>query len=302
MNSRAFRFCLKQLMQLRKTPNCCERIATIFWWRRKTTIFTVYLALLGCTTNDHVVQAIETARQKNSSIPLAHLVDETLTIERAYRVQRIVIRRELGTRSPVGFKAGLTSPAARARFGSEEAIAGVLTFAPLSTDSGVTLAEFPGLHLEIEVAMRIGKPIHHKLNTVDELKAHLDGVAPAIEMPNLDYANTDQMNVLDIVASNVAAAHFMVGEFASLDARNPNFLRVKLACDGQLLNEARGRDSMGDQWVAALWLVNKLIEEGWKLERSQILLTGALGKMVRATPGDCQADFDDWGTLNVRIE
>lgn len=274
----------------------------IFWRHRKTTIFTAYFALLGCTTNDHLVQAIENARQKNSSIPLAHVVDETLTIERAYRVQHTVVRRELGTRSPAGFKAGLTSPAARARFGSQDAIAGVLTFAPLSTNSSVTLAEFPGLHLEIEVAMRIGKPIHRKLDTVDELKAHLDGVAPAIEMPNLNYANTDRMNALDIVASNVAAAHFMVGEFVSSDARNPNLLHAKLACDGQLLNEAQGRDSMGDQWVAALWLVNKLLDEGWRLERSQILLTGALGNMVKAAPGDCRADFDDWGTLNVRIE
>jgi 2-keto-4-pentenoate hydratase len=225
-----------------------------------------------------------------------------LTIERAYRVQQKVVRRELGARLPVGFKAGLTSPAARARFGSSEAIAGVLTFHPLPTDSSVELNDFSALHLEVEVAMRIGKPIHHKLNTIDELKAHLDGIAPAIELPNLDYVDPDRMNVLDIIASNVAAAHFIVGEFATLESRDPNRIQVKLTCNGQLLNEAQGRDSMGDQWVAALWLINKLIDEGWKLERSQILLTGALGKMVRATQGECQADFHEWGTLNVTIQ
>jgi 2-keto-4-pentenoate hydratase len=245
---------------------------------------------------------LENARQKNSSIPLAHLVDETLTIERAYRVQHEVVRRELGTRAPVGFKAGLTSPEARARFRSDEAIAGVLTFDPLSTGSSVKLAEFPGSYLEVEVAMRIGRPIHHKLNTIDELKAHVDGIAPAIELPNLDYANADQMNVVDIIASNVAAAHFIVGEFASFDSRDPNRLRVRLTCNQQLLNEAQGRDSMGDQWAAALWLANKLVEEGWKLERGQIFLTGALGKMVKASEGECQADFHDWGTLNVHID
>ena len=293
MNSRAFRFRLKQLMQLRETLNCCGQCAAIFWRHRKIAIFSAYFALLACTTN---------ARQKNSSIPLAHLVDETLTIERAYRVQRELVRRELGRRSPVGFKAGLTSPAARARFGSEQAIAGVLTLDPRSTGTSVKLTEFPGLHLEVEVAMRIGKPIYHELDTIDELKAHVDGLAPAIELPNLDYRNPDQLTVLDIIASNVAAAHFMVGEFASPKSQDANLLRVKLTCGGLLLNEAQGRDAMGDQWTAALWLVNQLIEQGWKLERGQILLTGALGKMVKATRGECDADFHDWGTLNVRIE
>ncbi len=150
--------------------------------------------------------------------------------------------------------------------------------------------------------MRIGARVRRKFGSVDELKAHIDGIAPAIELPDLNYERADELNALDIVASNVAAAHFIVGNFASPTVRDANRLQATLTCAGQPLNEAHGRDSMGDQWTAALWLVNKLIEQGWKLEPGQILLTGALGNIVKASAGDCVAHFGDWGTLNVRLE
>jgi len=225
-----------------------------------------------------------------------------LTIERAYRVQRQLVRRELGTQSPTGFKAGLTSEPAKERFRSHDAVAGVLLTVPLPSGSRIELDEFPGLYLELEVALRIGAAVSRKLTHVDDLKLHIDGVAPAIELPNLDYESADQLNALDIIASNVAAAHFIVGGFASPDARDANRLQATLTCAGQVVNEAQGRDSMGDQWTAALWLVNALVEQGWTLEKGQILLTGSLGRMVKAPRGDCQADFRAWGTLSVRIQ
>lgn len=248
------------------------------------------------------MRAIENARQKNLSIPLAHVIDETLTIERAYRVQKQIVTRKLETQTPVGFKAGLTSAPAQQRFGSNESVAGVLMNAPLAPGSSIELRNFPGLHLEIEVAMRIAAPVHRKLESVVELRAHIDGIAPAIELPDLHYERPDQLNALDIIASNVAAAHFMIGNFSAPDLRDANLLHATLECSGQALNEGRGRDSMGDQWAAALWLVNTLIDQGWQLEPGQVLLTGALGKMVKATAGECAADFGDWGTLSVRIE
>ena len=58
---------------------------------------------------------------------------------------------------------------------------------------------------------------------------------------------------------------------------------------------------MGDQWQAALWLVNTMVGQGWELEAGQVLLTGALGKMVKASEGECIAHFGVWGTLSVLI-
>ena len=47
--------------------------------------------------------------------------------------------------------------------------------------------------------------------------------------------------------------------------------------------------------------INRMIDAGWTLQRGQILMTGALGRMVPAEPGECTASFGDWGTIGITI-
>jgi 2-keto-4-pentenoate hydratase len=267
----------------------------------KTLLFAGLFAVVSCTATNTMERNIENAWRTNSSIPLAHLIDETLTIERAYAVQTRLVRRELKNAAPIGFKAGLTSEAARERFNAASAIAGVLLRPTHSTPEHLSLSVFKGLYIETEVAMRIGNPIRNPLTSVAELRSHIDGIAAAIELPNLDYERPDRLNALDIIASNVAAAHFVTSPFAPPEQRDPNQLTATLDCNGERLSTGQARDAMGDQWQAAFWLVNTMVEQGWELERGQVLLTGALGKMVRAPEGECIAHFDGWGTLSVLI-
>ena len=267
----------------------------------KTLFFTGLFALVSCTATNTIERSIENAWRTNSSIPLAHLIDETLTIERAYAVQTRLVRRESKNAAPIGFKAGLTSEAARERFHAGSAIAGVLLRPADSLPAHLSLSEFRGLYIETEVAMRIGNPIRKPVANVAELRSHIDGIAAAVELPNLDYERPDQLNALDIIASNVAAAHFMTGSFAPPEQRDPNQLTVTLECNAERLSTGQGRDAMGDQWQAALWLVNTMVGQGWELEAGQVLLTGALGKMVKASEGECIAHFGVWGTLSVLI-
>ena len=58
--------------------------------------------------------------------------------------------------------------------------------------------------------------------TLHELHTHIDGIAPAIELPNLHYESPSQLSMVDLVATNVAAAAYIVGDFASPAARDPN--------------------------------------------------------------------------------
>jgi 2-keto-4-pentenoate hydratase len=300
-NSSAFQFRLKPLMttSIHRTDYTMRR--TLRASCRKMPLFTVFFVLVGCVATARIENDIENAWQSNSSIPLAHLVDETLTIERAYGVQKNLVRRKLQAEQPAGFKAGLTSEPSRKRFHADTAVAGVLINAPRVAPARFELSSLRGLYIETEVAMRIGKPITNKLSSIDELKLHIDGIAAAIELPNLDYQSPEQLNALDIVASNVAAAYFLTGTFASPAQRDPNTVTATLQCGGQPLNVGHGRDSMGDQWEAAMWLVNTMIEQGWTMHSGQILLTGALGKMIRAVEGRCSADFGDLGTLEFEI-
>ena len=131
------------------------------------------------------------------------------------------------------------------------------------------------------------------------------GIGPAIELPNLDYAQPQSLDAIDIIATNVAAAKYIVGEFASPQQRDPNATDVRLVCNDKEMFTGKGTDSLGDQWRAALFLVNKMVEQGWQLERGQILLTGSLGRMLPGTTGHCVASYHSgqtqWASLEINV-
>lgn len=268
----------------------------------KLSVFAAYFLAAGCAlTAQRIDEAIVDAWQRKESVPLAHLIDETLTIERAYEIQTRIARRALRGKRPAGFKAGLTSSAAQARFRVDAPVAGVLIRPAADTPHALDLSELRGLHLEAEVALRVGTPIRTRIQSIEVLRSHIDGVAAALELPNLDYQNPERLEATDIVASNVAATYFLLGKFASPQQRDPNGAATMLACDGEALSRGRGRDAIGNQWAAALWLVNTLVDQGWTIETGEVLLTGALGRAVRALPGHCVADFGDWGRVEVDV-
>jgi 2-keto-4-pentenoate hydratase len=260
------------------------------------------LALAGCiSAREQASRALFNAAQAGEALPLAHRIDETLTIESAYRIQRSFVARKLADARPAGFKAGLTSPAAQARFRASGPIAGVLPLDPEHTPATLSLRELRGLNIETEVALRVGTPIRKRLASAAEARAVIDGVAPAIELPDLDYQTPADLSALDIIASNVAAAYFIVGQFVPPAQRDPNAVAPTLSCDGKELNRGQASDALGDQWQAALWLINTMVDQGWRIEPGQILLTGALGRMVPAQRGHCVASYGDWGTLQIAI-
>lgn len=268
----------------------------------------ICLVLSGCSLPQQpIVDEIVTSWREHRTLPN---IDETLTIESAYRVQTRSVRAKLQDASPAGFKAGLTSPAARARFKTDAAVAGVLfKEGALQSADTVSLRELRGLHVEVEIAMRIGAPIEKPLADVAALRAHIDGIAAAIELPDLDYSQPQTLDAIDIVATNVAAAKYIVGEFIPPEQRDPNAVDIRLACNDQLMFTGKGTDSLGDQWRAALWLVNKMVEQGWQIERGQILLTGALGRMLPAATGRCVASYHasnapdgiPWASLEITV-
>ena len=264
----------------------------------------ICIVLGACSSMEHrVVDEIVTSWRQQRTLPN---IDETLTIDSAYRVQTRSVREQLRDMSPAGFKAGLTSAPAQARFRTNDAVAGVLfKEGALRSADTLSLRDMRGLHLEVEIAMRIGTPIEQQLPDVAAVRARIDGIAPAMEFPNLDYTQPQALDAIDIIATNVAAAKYIIGDFASPPQRDPNSIDVRLVCNDKEMFTGKGTDSLGDQWRAALFLVNKMIEQGWKLERGQILLTGALGRMLPGTTGHCVASYHwnqvQWATLEINV-
>src|SRR5690349_176479 len=112
----------------------------------------ICIALTACSsTPQRVVDEIVTSWREQRALPN---IDETLTISTAYRVQTRSVRTRLQGASPAGFKAGLTSAPAQARFKTDQPVAGVL-FKEGERKSADTLrlSELRGLYVEVELAM-----------------------------------------------------------------------------------------------------------------------------------------------------
>lgn len=303
-----FHLRLKQSLTMKHATSLCEdksrNTVKSSLTRVLASMSLICLALAACSsTPQRFVDEIVTSWREHRPLPN---IDETLTIDSAYRVQTRSVRTRLQGATPAGFKAGLTSPPAQARFKTNQPVAGVL-FKGGERKSADTLrlSELRGLHVEVELAMRIGAAIDKPLADAAELREHIDGIAPALELPNIDYVDPQAIDMVDLVATNVSAANYILGEFVSPELRDPNSVSVRLACNEQEVMSGKARDALGDQWQAALWLVNTMLKQGWTLEPGQILLTGALGRALPASAGRCVASFhaadQPWGTLTVHV-
>ena len=200
-----------------------------------------------------------------------------------------------------GFKAGFCSEAAQKSFGLNAPAAGVL-FAS-GKKMGFPLIErsaFKNLLVETEIGFLMGKSIAQPLKDISELYGNIQAVMPVMELPDAGFA--EKARGVDIIAANVASAKFIAGkerEFKGLDLNN---IFVTLSLEGQEVNKGKGADAMGDQWKALLWLINTMVEQGWKIEPGQILITGALPKAVPGKPGKYVADFGKLGKISFEVK
>lgn len=208
---------------------------------------------------------------------------------------------------PSGYKAGLTSPASQQRFNSDRAVYGSLP-PGAQHHSGATLrrADFGRPMVELELAFKSRQVIDRPLASVAQLRAMIGAVALALEVPDLQ-AIGPGARAQDIVAANVAAKAFVVGEPQPLastaqDAEGLDRRLLRLFHQGNVRAQAYAGELEGGQWQALLKLVNQRIAMGWKISPGQWLLTGALGGMSPLAAGHYRAEAEGLAALEFWVE
>ncbi|PID57808.1 4-oxalocrotonate decarboxylase [candidate division KSB3 bacterium] len=242
------------------------------------------------------------AHEGKLPMPVLSMLAPDLDVTAAYAVQKAYVEKRLLSDRIAGFKAGLTSEAGQRKFGVNEPVAGILfasgklTGTPILDRSAFTL-----LMLEVEFGFVFKDTISAQIKDIAELQEKVASVMPVIEIPDLAYTEMKQLKGVDIIASNVAAKQFLVGEAQDFRGQDINTVSVTLSRDGSELNTAKGSDALGDQWEAALWLVNTIIEQEWTLEAGQLIITGALGKMLPGKAGKYVADYGELGKIAFEV-
>ncbi|MCB2193680.1 MAG: fumarylacetoacetate hydrolase family protein [Deltaproteobacteria bacterium] len=236
-------------------------------------------------------RAIYNNFEVGKALPLASKMIPGLTLAQAYGVQAALMAVFRSNQDQVaGFKAGLTSKEIQRRFGAKGPAFGVL-MASMRRYGTVHRKSYFKLMLEVEIGYILGKPISKPV-THRTVRQYVLGVAPAVEMPDLAFADLKAITLPDIVAANVTCRGFVLGQAIPLRDAHPNQVKGQLWKDGKALGPAvGGRAAMGDQWEALAWTVNQALALYGPLGEGSVIITGSLGPMYPGEPGFYRAVF-----------
>lgn len=243
------------------------------------------------------------AEKANQLIPVLSRIFPDLDVDMAYRIQKAYVEKKLAHDLLSGYKAGLTSENAQQKFGVTMPVAGILyESGKLNNKAIVNRDKFHNLMVETEIGLVLGKPLKEPVTDLPTLRKAIKAVMPVIELPDLGFADMADVSGADIIAANVSSRQFIIGPFQSVENTDLNAIAVKLSLNNRQIGQGKGVDALRNQWQAALWLVNRMIEQGWALEPGHILLTGALGAMIPGQPGKYVADYGRFGKIEFEIK
>jgi len=238
------------------------------------------------------------------SRPLAPLseTDGEFSLEQAYATQD-ALRAELARRGhkSIGWKLGATSPSGQAVMGVKEPACGFLMSRQHASGSEVSAREFINLGVEAEVAFKMRTRLAGPGVTAHTALRAVDGAVAALELP--DFIFSGKPNVSDFVASSVIAKAIVLGSpLVPLSAFDVSREEVVFEHNGEIVGTYTSAEVMGDPLNALAWLANHLAARRLVLEPGDIVMSGAISKMLRPKIGDTiRASFAHLGSVSVKV-
>jgi 2-oxopent-4-enoate hydratase len=238
--------------------------------------------------------------------PVPPLTDRhaDLAIEDAYAIQTINIeRRTAAGERVIGRKVGLTSKPMQQLLGVDEPDFGVLTDEMLVEDGDlIQLSRLVQPRVEAELAFVMSRDLAGPGISAAVALDAIAGVLPAVEVVDSRVADW-KIKLVDTVADNASSGLFVIGgrmrPVADLDLR---LLGVAISRNGELLDTGAGAAILGNPARCVAWLANTLGSLGEGLRAGDIVLPGAVHKMVPVQPGDVfRAEYAHLGAVTVRF-
>jgi 2-keto-4-pentenoate hydratase len=246
-------------------------------------------------------------RAQIDRIAVAPITDglPAFTAHDAYGVQRINVARRMDQGAMLGGrKVGLTSRASQAALGVSEPTFGVL-LSDMFVDDGAEVAidDLLQPRVEAELAFVLSQDLAGPGATVVTAMRSVECVVPVIEVGDSRIVDW-RVRMADTIADNASSGRVVIGSgFAPLTAAlDVTHLGVLFYRNGFPVDSGAGAAVLGNPVRALAWLANKLAEYGELLRAGELVLTGALHRMISVRPGDeyC-AEFARLGAVSVRF-
>jgi 2-keto-4-pentenoate hydratase len=227
-----------------------------------------------------------------------------LKVEEAYAIQKHNVDRRAAAGAVVrGRKVGLTSRPVQELLGVNEPTCGVL-FDDMFVDESDEVC-FDSLlqpRVESEIAFLMASDLAGPGVTTTTALAAIDGVFPAVEV--VDSRIVDwRIRLADTIADNASSGRAVVGaRMVPVGALDLRLLGVLFSRNGSPIESGAGAAVLGNPARCVAWLANTLGSLGSGLRRGDVVLSGALHRMVPVRPGDVfQARFAHLGSVTVQF-
>lgn len=229
----------------------------------------------------------EAAQSGTPCAPIRDLLTDG-DVDAAYAVQEINTRRGLEAgRRLVGRKIGLTSRAVQTQLGVDQPDYGML-FADMAVAEGeeIPLSKVCQPKVEAEIAFVLGDDLDDEQLTIADVMSAVDYAVAAIEIVGSRVADWN-IRILDTVADNASSGLYVLGgEPRMLGEFDPRLCGMVMEKRGEPVSVGAGAACLGNPLSAALWLAKVMARVGRPLKAGDTILSGALGPMVPAAPGD----------------
>jgi 2-keto-4-pentenoate hydratase len=236
--------------------------------------------------------------------PVRYLFHQNLSVETAYKIQQINTQRYIAAgRRPIGRKIGLTSLAVQKQLGVDQPDFGIL-FDDMQVSAGgvVPAGKTMQAKVEAEIAFVLSKNLTGNLTDRNLVLDSIEYAAGAIEIVDSRIAAWD-IRLFDTIADNASSGLFVLGD-VHRHPRDLDLPKLSMTMIDQhspkIISQGCGADCMGDPLEALVWLARTMAAVGNPLLSGDIVLSGALGPMAVAHPGDLfTAEIEGLGQVSV---
>jgi len=230
--------------------------------------------------------------------------DPDLDIDDAYAIQTHNIDRRLAEGARVGGrKIGLTSRGMQELLGVGEPDFGVLLDDMFVEDGDeIPIGSMLQPRIEAELAFIMETDLAGPGVTTANALAAIAGVLPAVEIVDSRIADW-RIKLIDTVADNASSGRVVVGgrlrKVTEVDLR---LIGMVISRNGEVIDTGAGAAALGNPARCVAWLANKLGSFGATLRAGDVVLPGAVHRMVPVRPGDVfRAEYAHLGAVTARF-